>query len=160
MNVKILFLLVLFWNYDCFAADSKVISGIPSITDGDTLRIGDIRIRLLGIDAPETKQTCTDANGKIYHCGIVSTDALVNKIGGRSIDCRLNGKQSYNRELGTCYLKEDDLNKWMVRNGVAVAYRHYSTAYVADEDAAKAEKKGLWAGSFEMPWDFRRNKQQ
>jgi endonuclease YncB( thermonuclease family) len=49
----------------------------------------------------------------------------------------------------------EDLNRWMVANGWAVAYRRYSVDYVADEDAARRKRINMWSGDFEMPWDRR-----
>ena len=43
----------------------------------------------------------------------------------------------------------------MVASGWAVAYRRYSVAYVADEDAARQARSNIWAGSFDKPWDWR-----
>ena len=43
----------------------------------------------------------------------------------------------------------------MVDKGLAVAYRRYSTEYIGAEDDARNAKRGLWAGTFQMPWDFR-----
>ena len=48
----------------------------------------------------------------------------------------------------------------MVRHGWALAYRHYSTAYVADEDAAHVAGEGIWRGTFDAPWDWRRGQRQ
>ena len=59
------------------------------------------------------------------------------------------------------YLKEYkdkiNLNRWMVLNGHAVAYRKYSKKFVAQENLAKKEKLGLWSGTFQMPWEWRKN---
>ena len=49
-----------------------------------------------------------------------------------------------------------NINDWMIRNGFAVAYRKYSKKYVAQENFARREKLGLWSGTFEMPWDWRK----
>ena len=52
-----------------FAPAAQPISGRADVADGDTLRIGDVRIRLTGLDAPELDQTCTDALGASWGCG-------------------------------------------------------------------------------------------
>jgi endonuclease YncB( thermonuclease family) len=62
----------------------------------------------------------------------------------------------YQRLIATWWKGTEDLNGWLVLNGWAVAFRRYSTAYVAAEDTARAAKGGLWAGDFEMPWDWRK----
>ena len=132
------------------------ISGIPKITDGDTIKILDKRIRFHGIDTPEKKQFCVK-NFKKYRCGQEATNALKKKIDGKLIICKVQGKlDRYKRYIGVCFLGEVDLNKWMVRNGYAIAYRRYSNDYVEDENYAKKNKLGLWNGSFIQPEKWRK----
>ena len=64
------------------------VAGTPTVTDGDTLRFGNVRVRFHGIDAPETRQKCRDTQGAVYHFGIGSTDALAALVHGREIVCR------------------------------------------------------------------------
>lgn len=143
--------------------DSRpLISGVPDrISDGDTLSLLGSRIRLRGVDAPELAQTCLDASGSAYSCGEVSRDALRAKVGDSSIDCRQEDQDQYGRVVAVCYLplpdgSSLDLNGWLVQQGLAVAYRVFTRDYVADEDAAREAGRGLWAGEFQMPADFRR----
>ena len=49
-----------------------------------------------------------------------------------------------------------NLNRWMVRNGYAIAYRKYSKLYILDENFAKEEKLGMWKGSFMKPEKWRK----
>ena len=113
------------------------ISGVPSVTDGDTLRIGPERIRLHGIDAPESAQSCR-AGGKTWACGEVATRALRERIGRRPVECSERDRDRYGRIVAVCRVGGADLNAWMVAQGWAVAYRKYSTDYVSQETAAKA----------------------
>ncbi|KAL4854604.1 Succinoglycan biosynthesis protein ExoI [Chlorella vulgaris] len=156
------------------AGDSRpLISGVPDrISDGDTLSLLGSRIRLRGVDAPELAQTCLDASGSAYPCGEVSRDALRAKVGDSSIDCRQEDQDQYGRVVAVCYLPLSDgssldLNGWLVQQGLAVAYRRAAAAvppavwvftqdYAADENAAREAGRGLWAGEFQMPADFRR----
>ena len=132
------------------------ISGIPIITDGDTIKILNKRIRFHGIDAPEKKQICIK-NSKKYRCGQEATNALIKKINGKPIACKVQDKlDRYKRYLGVCFLGNIDLNKWMVRNGYAVAYRKYSKDYIKDENYAKKNKLGLWSGNFMYPEKWRK----
>ena len=133
------------------------LTGIPRIIDGDTIRIGNIRIRLHGIDAPEAKQTCT-VGGKEWPCGREATNALVGIIGEKPVSCSQRDKDRYGRIVAVCRAGAVDLNAWMVGEGWAVAYRRFSMEYVRDEGEARTARKGLWRGKFVMPWDWRRRK--
>ena len=137
-------------------AVAEEISGIPTITDGDTIKILNQRIRLHGIDTPEKKQICTK-NFEEYNCGKEATDALVRKINRKLVVCKVHDKlDRYNRYIGVCFIEEVNLNKWMVRNGYAVAYKRYSKDYIQDEYYAKKNKLGVWAGNFIHPEKWRK----
>ncbi|MDA7606088.1 thermonuclease family protein [Pelagibacteraceae bacterium] len=132
------------------------ISGFADVTDGDTIKILNNKIRLHGIDAPEKKQKCTK-NTKNYNCGVVATEMLIKKISGNIVKCfTQKNKDRYNRFIGVCFVEQDDINKWMVRNGYAVAYKRYSKDYILDENFAKINKLGLWSGSFLKPEKWRK----
>jgi endonuclease YncB( thermonuclease family) len=132
------------------------IYGLPIITDGDTIKISNNKIRLHGIDAPEKKQKCTK-NKKKYNCGVFATLALTKKIGKKLVKCLTQKKKDrYNRFIGICFVEHEDLNKWMVRNGYAVAYKRYSKDYILDEEFAKTNKLGLWSGTFLNPEKWRK----
>jgi endonuclease YncB( thermonuclease family) len=133
------------------------LTGIPRIIDGDTIRIGNTRIRFHGIDAPEAKQTCT-ADGKEWRCGQEATNALVDIVGEHWVSCSQRDRDRYGRIVAVCRVGAINLNAWMVGQGWAVAYRRFSMDYVQDEGEAKQERKGLWQGEFVMPWDWRRRK--
>ena len=136
--------------------DVSAIVGFARVIDGDTLDISGRRVRLQGIDAPEATQTCV-AGGQAYRCGAVATLALGELLRGRIIRCAPSGADRYGRTLADCWIDDDgtDISRWMVRQGLAVAYRHYSYHYLPDELLARLAGRGLWAGSFTMPWDFR-----
>ena len=136
------------------APKQETLTGIPKITDGDTIRIGNTRIRLYGIDAPEAKQTCT-AGGKKWRCGWEATNALANIVGKHWVTCSKRDTDRYGRVVAVCRAGPIELGAWMVGNGWAVAYRRYSTDYVQDENDAKASRKGMWRGEFMMPWKWR-----
>ena len=130
---------------------AKEIYGVPVITDGDTIKILNNKIRLHGIDAPEKNQKCTN-NKKEYYCGMVATMALIKKIDKNIVKCLTQkNKDRYNRFIGVCFIGQENLNKWLVRSGNAVAYKRYSRDYILDEEFAKTNKLGLWSGTFLKP---------
>ena len=152
--LKIYFLVLLI---NTFALSTLVnASSSLKIIDGDTIILNAEKIRFYGIDTPEVKQKCTDNNGQSYSCGIQATLELKKIIGSRKVSCIKKTKDRYKRSISICYVNGNDINSLMVKKGWALAYRKYSKKYISNEINAKNEKKGLWQGKFEMPWDFRR----
>ena len=146
---------------------AQEINGIPKIVDGDTVYINNYKIRLEGIDAPEMKQKCKKEKLKIssivgytfyedYYCGKHSKKNLEAKVKGSNIKCISLTKDRYKRYLAKCFKGKINLNRWMVRNGYAIAYRRYSKEYVIDEEFAKENKLGLWRGKFLKPEKWRK----
>ena len=133
------------------------VSGRATVTDGDTLKIADQRIRLHGIDAPESKQVCK-LQGVDWACGKQASQELRNLTRGRAIICEERDRDRYGRTVAVCFDGTRDLNKAMVLSGMALAYRRYSLDYVEEERAAKTAGNGLWAGRFVPPWEWRRGK--
>ena len=161
----IIFIIFSLFTYnDVRSEEIKEISGYAKIIDGDTIKINSKKIRLHGIDAPEKKQVCKKpyitivffSFSKNYLCGQVSTDKLTKKINNQIIKCKIKNVDRYNRLIGECYKRNENLNSWLVSNGYAVAYRKYSKKYISNEINAKNNKLGIWQGKFEMPWNFRR----
>ena len=135
----------------------EILGSVPRVIDADTLEVAGQKVRLQGIDAPESAQSCRQAGGHRYPCGDHATQALRTRIGADAVTCTIEGRDRYMRALGMCYAADGtDLNGWLVRQGHALAYRKYSTKYVPEEDQAKAAQAGLWAGEFVPPWDWRR----
>lgn len=131
------------------------VSGAASVIDADTIEIAKQRIRLVGVDAPESGQKCLNANRKFYRCGSVSANALDAWINRNPVTCAIEDTDRYGRLLGQCSVRGENVQEWLVSNGLAVAYRQYSTAYVAAELHARAARAGIWAGEFVSPWDWR-----
>ena len=139
-----------------FAAE---ITGVPRVVDGDTIEIGQVKIRLSGIDAPEADQICLDANGEKWACGVAARDELIRYSKGQAWGCTTTGTDRYKRSLANCFIEGEDVSAWMVRSGWALSFVRYSHAYDADEATARDAGAGLWSGSFIAPWDWRhRNK--
>lgn len=129
--------------------------GRASVIDGDTLEIRGTRVRLWGLDAPESSQPCYTARGRSWRCGASAANALSDFIGSRTVICRQKGKDRYGRVIGQCFVGSMDANAWLVANGWALAYRRYSKAYVTHEDRARAIGAGIHASDFDAPWDYR-----
>ena len=126
------------------------------VVDGDSLRLGGENIRLFGIDAPELHQKCRDKNNRPYACGKKARAALKRLIMGLRVSCRTLDVDRYQRSVAVCKAGGDDINKAMVEDGWAVAYLSISLAYAGAEAKARKAKRGLWAGTFEQPADWRR----
>jgi endonuclease YncB( thermonuclease family) len=127
-----------------------VVSGPAEVVDGDTLRIGSVIIRLFGIDAPELDQRCGTVT-----CGRRAKARLVAIISGRPISCAPQDRDQYGRLVAVCRAGGQDINRAMVSQGWATAYRQFSQAYVADEAAARAARLGIWSMPFTPPAEYR-----
>ncbi len=125
--------------------------------DGDTIEVHGQRIRLHGIDAPESLQVCR-RDGKPWQCGKDAANALADKINRRPVTCEDLGRDRYKRVIGRCTVAGEDLEEWLVSQGWALAYRRYSLDYVDEEADAQAARRGIWAGEFVKPWEWRRGK--
>lgn len=129
--------------------------GNPRVVDGDTLVIAGQSIRLHGVDAPETDQTCLDANGQKWACGISARDKLAAKIGSASVRCYGDDYDRNKRLVARCTLNNEDLEAWLVQEGHALAFVRYSDDYAELEQIASMNRAGLWSGAFIAPWNWR-----
>ena len=124
---------------DAFGQRSSdaTLSGSARVVDGDTLEIRGTRVRLHGIDAPESGQRCR-AGERSWPCGREAPRALSGRIGGRTVVCEERDRDRYGRVVAVCRAGGEDVNAWMAAAGWAFAYRQYSRSYLAEEWAAKA----------------------
>ena len=162
--ILISFIYILLYTNNSLSLNSNyyLISGKPVITDGDTIKINNKKIRFSGIDAPESnffgrKQICTLNNIDIF-CGNLSKEKLIERIGNHSIECQIEkNKDQYNRLIGECFLKNESLSVFMVKNGYAFDYPRYSKGKFSKyEKHAKKFTLGLWQMKFEYPWIWRK----
>ncbi|MGY6646569.1 MAG: thermonuclease family protein [Salinarimonas sp.] len=137
--------------------DLPHLTGPVRVVDGDTIRLGEHRIRLHGIDAPESDQACLDPQGAPWACGDVATERLVELIGDDPVHCTQRDIDRYRRIIGECFADGTNLNAALVAEGLAFAYRRFSRDYAALEDAAREAGRGIWAGTVQAPWDHRRD---
>jgi len=135
---------------------SETVTGRVSVIDGDTFEMHGERIRLHGIDAPESGQSCKDVNGKTYRCGQMAAKQMSGYVSDETVNCEIIDKDRYGRFIAKCLVNGTDINELLVKGGWALAYLQYSTDYVSAEGQAKGENIGLWQGEFVEPWNWRR----
>jgi endonuclease YncB( thermonuclease family) len=129
------------------------LSGRAHAIDGDTLRIGETRIRLTGLDAVERDQSCTRADGTAWACGRDAGAYLGTLVDHATITCVTSGRDLYRRVLARCTAGGNDLGEQMVRAGWAVAELDYALP-LAD---ARLHARGIWSGQFDDPAQWRRS---
>lgn len=131
------------------------LEGLGRVIDGDTLDVGEVRVRLHGIDAFEHGQMCDGPQGP-WACGAAATRALKDRAEGRRLICEVLDTDRYGRKVSRCERDGVDVARVLTSEGLALAYRRYSQDYVADEMAAQAGAAGAWNGSFDRPEQWRR----
>lgn len=130
------------------------VSGPARASDGDTLNLSGIIVRLHGIDAPERTQSCS-RDGTSWTCGREAADRLAALVAGKTVRCEQRDMDDYGRTVATCRAGPIDLSAAMVDAGLAIALPHFTAAYVANEARAREQRLGIWAGAFERPADYR-----
>jgi endonuclease YncB( thermonuclease family) len=140
-------------------ADAADITGTAKVREGDTVVIGNARIRLGGIDAPSVDQLCLNNAGERWTCGAAARDELIKYTDNKTWTCHTRQTDRRGRQVARCEVDGEDIQKWMVKSGWALSYVRFSHDYDADEKAAREAKAGMWQGAFIAPWDWRvRNK--
>ena len=162
MEQKTLIFKLLFIVFFCLVLNTsvqsqKLIKGKAKVIDGDTIHIGNYKIRLHGIDAPEQKQTCS-FEGNEWNCGQDAIFFLSNLINKKSVSCRINDIDQYKRLVAVCFINNININQIMIISGWEIAYRYYSKDFIKEEEMAKKNKIGIWRGTFEEPYIYRKNK--
>ena len=103
------------------------------VVDGDTIHLNGQKIRFSGIDTPEIKQVCNKDN-EVIKCGIRAKELLINKIGKNKVKCVNEGVDRYKRILAECFVNNQSLSKYLVREGFALANKKNSTKFIEDEN--------------------------
>jgi endonuclease YncB( thermonuclease family) len=150
-------LILTFWRpvEPMLVPGAPLLTGTAEIIDGDTIAIGRDRIRLWGIDAPETDQPCR-LDGKGWQCGHASASALKRHLAAGAVSCAEQDRDRYGRIVAVCKIGGDSVNAWMVASGWALDYEQYSGgAYAGLQSEAERDRKGLWRGEFIAPWTWR-----
>ena len=162
----------------------ELLSGSVRVSDGDTVEITSYddgpagtpkkhKVRIWGIDAPETKQLCRDGAGQDYECGKRAAERMREVLGDEAT-CEVKARDQYGRAVARCFpgirteqdllLSRDgreteggDAGLALVESGDAVAYGKFSRGfYEPAEKAAREKGVGIWGGEFEVPEDWRR----
>lgn len=142
----------------------QLTGNVDKVLDGDTLVVAGERVRLWGIDAPETRQACEGRDGVVYLCGQMAAKAMRELARAGPIDCEVRDVDRYGRSVARCSLTVGrhagaDLAATLVAQGWALDYPRYSRRYYAAAEAgAQAGQLGMWSGRFERPWDWRRSR--
>jgi len=143
---------------NAIAADPII--GRASVVDGDTIEIQGQRIRFNGVDAPESRQLCLDGAGEKYRCGQAAALALADFLDAhRPTSCTEVDRDRYKRVVAVCSAGGRDVADWLVSSGHALDWPRYSKgAYVDAQNDARAARRGVWAGSFALPWEWRKDR--
>jgi len=116
------------------------ITGSATVIDGDTITLGEHKVRLNGFDTPERDSMCGSTD--VY---AAASNALADFIAGQTVTCELNGEKSYDRVIGTCSARGKDFGTFMVESGLARDWPRFSAGkYAAAEKAARTDRRGLW----------------
>lgn len=153
---RIVICLVCLGLADCALSHRGKIQGMVRVIDGDTLAMGDERIRLAGIDAPERDQVCLRLDFKPWPCGRGAAQALAAYTAGREVVCHLVERDRYGRFVGECVLDGRSLSAVMVWDGWAVAAYEPSAEVVEAEFVARRFRRGVWSGFAALPAAWRR----
>ena len=143
-------------------ADQLIAGTKYRVVDGDTIHIGEHKIRLIGIDAPERNQRCRNGEGRSWPCGREATAMLKGLLDSSEagVSCAIEGKDRYGRLLGVCFAGTErtgiDVQRELVLSGMAVA--EYDARYRSYERRAESAQRGIWAGEFLRPKEWRARK--
>lgn len=154
--LQVRFALVVVFGLAAGQALAASFAGPAHVVDGDTLDLSGVRVRLFGIDAPESRQRC-DPAGRDWACGIWASRKMAALIGAAEVACVARDRDRYGRVVAICSVSGRDLGRAMVRAGAARAYLRYSRDYLPDENLAKSEARGLWSGPAQSPEAWRRS---
>lgn len=128
--------------------------GVLRVIDADTFDVGDTRVRLFGIDAPEIGQPCA-ADGQEWDCGRWARDQVRDRFAGQWVACTTQDVDRYDRIVAICHAGSVDIGQTLVQEGWAWAYLRYSSLYELDEKAAAINGRGLWAVEIDRPDTYR-----
>ena len=144
-------LVLILFAFPCLAGEWR---GHPYVSDGDTIVLNGVRLQLLGIDAPESSQTCTNGAGVEYGCGEAATLCLQGTVRDQLVTCAGDRVDYWRRPLMVCWLGSLGLNAMVVRQGWAISA--FGPTYIGEHNAAARDRVGLSSAQFQNPSDWRR----
>ncbi len=129
----------------------------PRAKDGDSLIFGKEELRLIGIDAPELRQLCTADDGGQWPCGRDALRAFSGLLSKDGLECFSEARDRFGRHLARCRTSQTaDIGAAMVAQGWAITTGlGDSLTYPDEEQSARAARRGIWRGPFELPRDYR-----
>ena len=141
----ILISLTLLLNTLSHSSEINAVIGKARVIDGDTIVINNEKIRFAGIDTPERNKT-----GHNF-----SKIKLKKKLGNQIIKCvREPNLDPWGRTVAECFINDESISSFMVKNGYACDYKKYSkNKYAKQQEYAKSRKLGIWALKFEPSWE-------
>jgi len=133
-----------------------IYSGFPRVESASMIRFEDIRVRLKGIDAPDMGQMCVTRSEIEWQCGQTAADVLSEMVANGPVTCEGIVDHTGSMIIAVCHdAHATNINARLVEFGWAVAERNGYPVYAELEEIAREEHRGIWASSFEMPWDWR-----
>ena len=135
-------------------ASAQIHSGKAIAVDGDTIILGEVRVRLVGIDAPEASQICR-RDGHEWQCGAEATALLTALLERGQTECRQVGRDVYQRALAACKVGTLGLAEMMVGSGLAIVTDEGDSSLLDLQNEARSARRGVWAGTFQIPSEFR-----
>jgi len=130
------------------------VSGVPTVINGNTIRVDGMKIHLYGVEAPRQNQVCRDKYNRDFYCGAVSTEKLAVMLGKDPVNCTIIGQKN-GETFGVCVSGDDDIGSYLVGLGYAFPNPEYGQVYFPYENNARTRKLGLWDDNvFQAPWDW------
>ncbi len=136
-------------------AASKPIEGRATALGGDTMKVGNVIVRLAGVESPEGDQRCPTLGRKTGRCGEAAMEALGRLVRGKLVSCTLSGNDEAGRSLAACRTEGNDIAATMVRQGHVFAAQGMFARYAALEIEARTAKTGLWRSDVKRPAEWR-----
>ncbi len=133
----------------------EVIKGQAKALTGDTMLIGDRRIVLAGIEAPETRQSCRTERGGKWQCGRSALTALRRITGYDSVECSVSRTDDAGRKIADCIVGEKNIAAELVKSGHVFSLSGFFSGYGEEEEEAKRAGRGIWQGEAQPPAEFR-----